>query len=111
MRGELAEATWFTALQRRTIGNPDTFPLEIQLTGRGVASSFLGTSAGEKRPMEHGQFRVSGWIRNGDREEAGVFVIHVCEFDALIRAEIREPQALPVEQVFRYRQSDPWATG
>ena len=76
-----------------------------------MASGLLRTSAGEKRPVEDGQFRVTGRIGNGDGEEAGVFVVHVGEFDALIWAEVREPQALPVEEVFRYRKSDPWATG
>ena len=76
-----------------------------------MASGFLRTSAGEKRSVEDGQFRVPGWIGNGDGEEAGIFVVHVGEFDALIRAEGREPEALPVEEVLRYGQGDPWAIG
>ena len=45
--------------------------------------------------------RLPGWIGNGDGEEAGIFVIHVADFDALIRAKGREPQTLPVEEVRR----------
>jgi hypothetical protein len=51
-----------------------------------MASGLFGTSAGEKRTVEDGQFRVPGWIGNGDGEEAGVFVVHFGEFDALVRA-------------------------
>ena len=76
-----------------------------------MAGGFLRTSAGEKRPVEDGHFRMPGWIRNGDGEQAGVFVVHVVEFDALIRAEAREPEALPVEQILRYCQGDPRALG
>jgi len=76
-----------------------------------MAGGLLRTSAGQERPVEDGQLRVPGWIGNGDGEEAGVFVVHVGEFDALVRAEIREPQALPTEQVLRHRESDPWALG
>jgi len=76
-----------------------------------MANDLLRTSARKKWPVQDGQLRVPGWIRNGDGEEAGVFIVHVGEFDALIGAEIREPQALPVEEVLRSRQSDPWASG
>ena len=44
-------------------------------------------------------------------KEAGVFVIHVAEFDTVVRTKSREPQALPVEEVLRYGQGDPWASG
>jgi hypothetical protein len=46
----------------------------------------------EKRPVEHGQFRVPGWIGNGDGEEAGIFVIHVADFDAVIRPKVASPR-------------------
>jgi hypothetical protein len=49
-----------------------------------------------------------GWIGNGDREEARIFVIHVVKFDTVIRAKGRESKALPVEEVLRYSQGDPW---
>ena len=102
MRDEPAEAIRFARLQgHRAVGNPDAFPIEIHVTGRGVAGGFLRTSAGEKRPVKHGQLRMPGWIRNGDGEEAGIFVIHVAEFDAVIRTKGREPQTLPVEEVLR----------
>ena len=102
MTGKMSETTWFTAFQGHpAVGNPDAFPIEIHLTNRGVAGGFLRTSAGKKRPVEHGQFRMAGWIRNGDGEEAGILVIHVADFDAVIPAKGREPQTLPVEEILR----------
>ena len=84
MGRKLAESTSFTAVQRRrAVRNPDALPLQIHLTGRGMASGLLRPSTGEKRPVEDGQFRVPGWIRNGDGKEAGVFIVHIGEFDAL----------------------------
>ena len=112
MRGELAEKIGLTAIERhRTVGNPDAFPFEVHFAGRWVAGGFLGTRAGEKRPVEEGHFRMPGRIRNGDGEEAGVFVVHVVEINALIRAEGREPQTLPVEEVLRYCEGDARAAG
>jgi len=76
-------------------------PVEIHLTGSGVAGGLLRTSAGEKRPVEHGQFRMSGWIRNGDGEQAGVFVIHVRRSRYLIPAKVARPTRWPMEEVRR----------
>ncbi len=100
MTGKRTEAIWLTALQgHRGVGNPDAFPVEVHVASRGVAGNLLRTSAEKKRPVEHGQSRLPGWIRNGDGKEAGVFVIHVADFDTLIPAKGRESQALPVEEV------------
>ena len=66
-----------------------------------MAGGLLRTRAGKKWPVEHGHFRVPGGIRNGDGEEAGIFVIHVAEFDALLRCKGGKPQALPVEEILR----------
>ena len=65
--------------------------IEIHITRRSLAGGFLGTSAGEKRAMEHGHLHFSSVIGNSDGEEAGIFVIHVDEIDALIRIKGREP--------------------
>jgi len=48
--------------------------------------------------VEDGQFRFPRWIRNGNGEEAGIFVIHVAEFDAVARSKGRQTQALPVKE-------------
>ena len=85
--------------------------IEIHHPGLGLAGGFLGPSAGEKRAMEDGQLHFPGVIGNGDREEAGILVVHVDEIDAVIRIKGREPQSLPVKQILRYRQGDPWADG
>jgi hypothetical protein len=81
----------------RTVGNPDAFPIKIHRTRRGAAGGFFWTSAGKQRPVEDGQFRFAGWIRNGNGEEAGIFVIHIAEFDAVARSKGRQTQALPVK--------------
>jgi hypothetical protein len=112
MGGELAETIGSGAFQcHGAIGDPDAFPVEIQFAGRRAPRGFLWTGAGKKRPVENGQLRLPGWIGNGDREEARVFVIHVVKFDTVIRTEGREPQTLPVEEVLRYSQGDPWHPG
>ena len=77
----------------------------------GVARGFFWTSSGEKRPVKNGHFRLSGWIWNDDGEETGVFVIHVAKFDALVRSKSGKPQTLPVEEVRRQGQGDPWSLG
>jgi hypothetical protein len=41
--------------------------------------------------VQDGQLWVPGRIRNGDREETGVFVIHIVEFDAITWSKPREP--------------------
>ena len=82
-----------------TIRNPDAFPVDIHLTSRRSAGGFLWTSAREERTVEHRQFRLPGGIGNDDREKAGIFVIHVIEFDTLIRAKLRQPQTLPMEEI------------
>ena len=57
-----------------------------------MAGCLLRSRAGKKRPVEHAELRVPGGIRNGDGEEAGIFVIHVADVDALIQPKGREPQ-------------------
>ena len=112
MRIEEAEVTRFGAAQRhRTIGNPDTFMREIHLARRGLAGSFLGTRAGEKRAMKHGHLHLSGVIGYGDGEEAGILVVHVDEIDSLEGRKGREPQPLPVEQVLGFGHGNPRADG
>ena len=112
MAGKVAQVWRFTFLQdHRAVGNPDAFPIEIHITGRGVAGGFLRTGAGKKRPVEHGQFRMPEWIRNRDGEQAGVFVIHVADLDALIPTKSRKPHTLPMEEVRRQGQGDPRALG
>jgi hypothetical protein len=93
----------------RAIGNPDAFVIEIDQSRIGLAGGFLRTSAGEKRPMNDGQLHLPSMIGNGNGEEAGVLVIHMDEINAIIRFEGSEAQTLPVKQILRYGQRDPWA--
>ena len=103
MRREPTEAIRFARLQRHyAVGNPDAFPIEINLTARGMASGFLWACARKKWPVQDSEFRVPGWIRNSNRKEAGILVIHVAALDAKVRTKGREPETFPVEQVFRY---------
>ena len=102
MQGEVAEVIGLIAgLAQRTVGNPDALSMEIHRAGRRLAGRFLGTSPGKERPVEdrHGRFPLR--IGDGDGEDAGILVVHAVELDAVIRAEGRQPQTLPVEQVLR----------
>ena len=65
----------------------------------GKASDFLRMSAGKQRPVEHGQFQVPRWTRNGDGEEAGILVVYTVECNPVKWLEGRQPQALPVEHI------------
>ena len=76
-----------------------------------MAGDFSWTSAGKQWPVENGQFRFPGWVRNGNGEEAGIFVIHVAEFDAVARSKGRQTQALPVKEILGCSQGDPWVSG
>ena len=46
---------------------------------RRAIGGFLRTRAQEKWPVQEGHFRMPGWIWNGDRKQAGVFVVHVVD--------------------------------
>src|ERR1700683_2170412 len=98
--GEFAEVTWSTRFQRtRPVRDPDAFAIKIQLSGRGAASGIFGTGARKQRPMEDGELRFPGWIRNSNGEYTGVFVIHVAGIDSVIRSKSRQAQALPMKEV------------
>ena len=88
------------------IGNPDAFPIEIHFAGSRTTGSFLRASAGEERAVKHRQFRMPGRIWNCDREEAGIFVIHVAQFDAVPMRIGSETETLPMKEILRYGQGD-----
>src|SRR5664279_1283546 len=110
MKRKLARAKWLIVEGHSTIRNPDAFPVDIHRTSLRSTGGFLGASTWEEWPMKDGQFRVPGRVMNGNGKQACIFVIHVSEFDALIRAKRRQPQALPVEEVLRLGKCDPWAS-
>ena len=85
--------------------------MAIHDPGLRFADSLLGTGSGKERPVQEGHRRFPIRIGNGDGEDAGILVVHAIELDTVIRAEGREPQSLPVEQVLRYCQGDPRAFG
>jgi hypothetical protein len=76
-----------------------------------VAGGFLRTSPGKQRTVENRELRSSGWVRNGNGEEARILVIYVAEFDATMWSKGHKPPSLPVEKVPRFGQGDPWASG
>jgi hypothetical protein len=41
----------------------------------------------------------------------GIFVIYVAEFDAVARSKGRQTQPLPVKEILRSSQGNPWASG
>ena len=102
MQGKVAEVIGLIAgLAQWTVGNPDALSMEIHDAGRRLAGRFLRTSPGKERPVEDRHCRLPIRIGNGDGEDAGILIVHAVELDAFIRAEGREPQTLPVEQVLR----------
>ena len=112
MQGKVAEVIGLIAsLVQWTVGNPDALSMEIHHAGRRLADRFLGTSSGKERSVEDGHCRFPIRIGNGHGEDAGILVVHAVELDAFIRAEGREPQTLPVEQVLREGQGNPRAFG
>jgi hypothetical protein len=78
--------------------------MEIYRAPGWLARRFLRTSSRKEGSVQNGQRRSSSWIRNGNREYAGVLVVDIIEVDAVIWAEPREPKATPVEQVVRYSE-------
>ena len=107
-----AEVLWFLSVRRhRTVRNPNAFMVEIDFAGAFVAGGFLGAGAGEKWPMKEGHLHLSAMIGNRDGKEAGVLVVHMDEIDALVRSKGREPESLPMEQILRNGEGDPWANG
>src|ERR1017187_3225004 len=111
MRGKVAQVTWITTRDGHgTVGNPDAFPIEIGYAGCRVACLFFRTSSGKERPVQDRQRWLSRWIRNGDRKDAGILVVHAVELNALVWQEGSQSQALPAEQILRYGQGDPWAS-
>src|ERR1017187_1188100 len=98
MRGKVAQVTWITTRDGHgTVGNPDAFPIEIGYARCRIAYLFLRTSSWKERPVQDRQGWLSRWIRNGDRKDAGILVVHAVELNALIRQEGNQSQALPVE--------------
>src|ERR1700677_3975029 len=86
MRIKQAKVLWFGNLRRhRAVGNPDAFMVEVHLARPTMAGGLLGTSAGEKGPMEKSHLHFSGVVGDGGREEARILVIHMHEIDAVIR--------------------------
>jgi len=47
---------------------------------------------------------VTGWIRNGDRKEAGVFIVNMIQSNAGTWSEQCQAKTLPVEEIFRCGQ-------
>ena len=64
--------------------------------------------------MQDRQCWLSSWIRNGDRKDAGILVVHVDELNALSRREGSPLQMLPLERIVRYliwSITPPWIIG
>src|ERR1035437_1267331 len=105
MRCDFTKAIMLLTLEGRwAVGNPDAFPVDIQRTGCRSAGSFLWTRTWEKWPVQKCQLRGSRWIRNADREEAGILIIHAVQCNTITRSERGKPQTLPVEEIFRCGQ-------
>jgi hypothetical protein len=61
--------------------------------------------------MQEGHLHLSAVAGNRDGKEAGVLVVHMDEIDALIRSKGREPESLPMDQILRNGEGNPWTNG
>jgi hypothetical protein len=67
-----------------------------------VAGRLLRTGAGKERPVEDRQLGSARRVEDGEREQAGILVLHALELEALIRPEGCESEALPPKQILGY---------
>ena len=111
MKGKLAGVKWLMVECHLTVRNPDAFPIDIHLAGCWTTRSFLRPGTWKEWPVEQGQLRLSRGIGNDGREEAGIFVIYVIEFETFRRGKRSESQTSPVEEIVRYRQGNPRTIG
>lgn len=110
MRRKPAQAVWIATFPcLRTIGNPDTLPVEIYLAERSAASGLLWASSSEKRSVEHAQFHMPGGVRYCNGKQACVFVVYTAQFHAVPMGIGCEPETVPVKEVVRLGQCDPWS--
>jgi len=92
------------------VGNPDAFMTKIHCPW----STLQAVSSGECRGTEvYGAYHLhfAGMVGDGDWEEAGVLSIHMNKIDTLIRLKGRKPHPLPVKQILRHGEGDPWSIG
>lgn len=99
------EQGWRLGLQaifrHRAVGDPDAFVVPVLDATGGGAPRGLRAGAGKKGPVQHRHLRFPGVIRHRDREEAGVFVIHMNKIDPLIGCERCQFKASPMKKVIR----------
>ena len=94
----MTEVSWPTVGHRGgTVGNPDALTRAIDGVGRVTLSDFFGASARKERPVHDGHRHLPGWIGNGDRKDACIFVVDAFELDALVRPERGQSEPLPAE--------------
>ena len=61
--------------------------------------------------MKEGHLHLSAMIGNRNGKKAGVLVVHMDEIDAFVRSKGGEAESLPMEQIFRDGEGDPWPMG
>ena len=88
MKGKLAGVKGLTVKCHLAVRNPDALPIDIHFTGRRATGGFLRTGAWKERPVKQGQLRLTGWIGNNGREEAGILVVYAAE------AKVASPRRL-----------------
>jgi len=49
--------------------------------------------------MHKGEGGLAGRVRDQQRKDAGVLVVHAIESNAIIGMKLRKPQSAPVEQI------------
>jgi len=61
--------------------------------------------------MQESHLHLSAVAGNREGKKAGVLVVHMNEIDALIWSKGRKAEPLPMKQVFRNGEGNPWTDG
>ena len=96
-------------IDQRVIGNPNALPKNVHHARKPAVKFFVRPGAWEERTMDERHRRLSVRIGDGDGEEQRVFVGNVIEVHTLLGLEDRQPQSLPVKQIFRHGERDAWS--
>ena len=83
VESEFAGVKWLIVRCHSTVRNPNALPVNVYIPFRRTACGFFGASARKKRPVEHCQLRLTGWIGNDGWEKTGILVVNIIEVDAI----------------------------
>src|ERR1700677_1780780 len=91
---------------RAAIGNPNTFPIDVDGFGAHLTQLFFRTRSREQRPVQERNRVATRRVGNQSWKHARVFVVHIVESDAFVRAKRRKPYSAPMKQILRDSDRD-----